>query len=134
MTQIPSLDIDPFSIEFLEDPHPVHEVLREAGPVVRLDKWNIYAVARHDAIGGAFGDGLSQHHLDADFLQRFLCIGREIVGKSRQHAGACLDQDDAGLVGVDIAEIPRQRVLRQLGDGAGEFDAGRPGADDDESE
>ena len=56
MTQIPSLDIDPFSIEFLEDPHPVHEVLREAGPVVRLDKWNIYAVARHAEVHAVLND------------------------------------------------------------------------------
>ena len=47
MTQIPSLDLDPFSIEFFKNPHPVHEVLREAGPVVRLDKWNVYGVARY---------------------------------------------------------------------------------------
>src|SRR3979411_1164685 len=47
MTQIPSLDLDPFSIEFFENPHPVHEVLREAGPVVRLDKWKIFGVARY---------------------------------------------------------------------------------------
>jgi hypothetical protein len=30
MTQIPSLDLDPFPIEFFENPHPVHEVLRRA--------------------------------------------------------------------------------------------------------
>src|SRR4051794_17356396 len=56
MTQIPSLDLDPFSIEFLEDPHPVHEVLREAGPVVRLDKWNIYAVARYAEVHAVLND------------------------------------------------------------------------------
>jgi 4-methoxybenzoate monooxygenase (O-demethylating) len=30
----PVSDVDPFSIEFFEDPFPVHESLREAGPVV----------------------------------------------------------------------------------------------------
>ena len=34
-----SLDVDPFSIEFFDDPYPAHELLREAGPVVHLDKW-----------------------------------------------------------------------------------------------
>src|SRR5712671_6535447 len=29
MTQIPSLDLDPFSIEFLKNPHPVHAVLND---------------------------------------------------------------------------------------------------------
>ena len=56
MTQIPSLDLDPFSIEFFENPHPVHEVLREAGPVVRLDKWNVYGVARYAEVHAVLND------------------------------------------------------------------------------
>ena len=72
--------------------------------------------------------------LDAEAFQRALRIGREIVGKARQHARAGLDQHDARLVGVDVAEVGRQRVARQFGDGAGEFDAGRAGADDDEGQ
>ena len=30
--------IDPFSLEFLREPHPAHEALREAGPIVWLEK------------------------------------------------------------------------------------------------
>lgn len=56
MTQIPNLDLDPFSIEFFENPHPVHEVLREAGPVVRLDKWNIFGVARYAEVHAVLND------------------------------------------------------------------------------
>jgi hypothetical protein len=56
MTQPPSLDLDPFSIEFFENPHPVHEVLREAGPVVRLDKWNVYGVARYAEVHAVLND------------------------------------------------------------------------------
>ena len=67
-------------------------------------------------------------------FQRALRIGREIVGKARQHARACLDQHDARLARIDMAEVARQRVLCEIGDGAGEFDAGRAGADDDEGE
>src|SRR5437762_13631105 len=44
---IPEVDVDPFSNEFFENPHPSHEVLREAGPVVRFDKWNAFGVARY---------------------------------------------------------------------------------------
>ena len=44
---IPGLDVDPFAIEFFENPFPTHEALREAGPLVHLDKWNVYAVARY---------------------------------------------------------------------------------------
>ena len=25
---VPKLDVDPFAIEFFEDPHPIHEALR----------------------------------------------------------------------------------------------------------
>jgi cytochrome P450 len=56
MTPIPSLDLDPFSIEFFENPHPVHEVLRQAGPVVRLDKWNIFGVARYAEVHAVLND------------------------------------------------------------------------------
>ena len=59
MNQIPSLDLDPFSIEFFENPHPVHEVLREAGPVVRLDKWNVYGVARYAEVHAVLNDPLT---------------------------------------------------------------------------
>src|SRR5262245_53005742 len=44
---VPVSDIDPFSIEFFEDPHRIHEQLREAGPVVWLSRHGIFAVARY---------------------------------------------------------------------------------------
>src|SRR6266536_3196621 len=53
---IPGLDIDPFAIEFFENPFPAHEVLREAGPVVRLDKWNVYGVARYAEVHAVLND------------------------------------------------------------------------------
>src|SRR4051812_38976564 len=53
---IPSLDIDPFSMDFLSDPHPAHEILREAGPVVHLRKWGVYAVARYAEVWAVLND------------------------------------------------------------------------------
>jgi hypothetical protein len=53
---IPSLDVDPFSMAFLADPHPAHEMLREVGPVVRLDKWSVYAVARYAEVRAVLND------------------------------------------------------------------------------
>src|SRR3954452_4090208 len=53
---MPSLDIDPFSMEFLSDPHPAHERLCEAGPVVHLHRWNVYAVARHAEVHAVLND------------------------------------------------------------------------------
>jgi len=50
------LDVDPFAMDFFADPHPTHEVLREAGPVVYLDKWNVYAVARYAEVHAVLND------------------------------------------------------------------------------
>jgi cytochrome P450 len=53
---IPRLDFDPFSIEFFADPFPTHEKLREAGPVVYLDKWGVYGVARYEQVHAVLND------------------------------------------------------------------------------
>jgi 4-methoxybenzoate monooxygenase (O-demethylating) len=44
---VPRSSLDPFSLDFLRDPHPGHEALREAGPIVWLQKYGAYAAARH---------------------------------------------------------------------------------------
>jgi 4-methoxybenzoate monooxygenase (O-demethylating) len=44
---IPRLDLDPYAPEFLEDPYPYYEQLRDAGPVVWLTAYEHYAVGRH---------------------------------------------------------------------------------------
>ena len=56
---IPGLDVDPFAIEFFENPFPTHEALREAGPLVHLDKWNVYAVARYAEVHLVLNDPLT---------------------------------------------------------------------------
>lgn len=53
---IPHLDIDPFAISFFDDPYPAHERLREAGPVVYLDKWNVHGVARYAEVHAVLND------------------------------------------------------------------------------
>jgi cytochrome P450 len=59
LSGIPGLDIDPFAIEFFENPFPTHKALREAGPVVHLDKWNVYAVARYAEVHTVLNDPLT---------------------------------------------------------------------------
>ncbi len=44
---LPSLDLDPFDPEVLRDPLPAHAALRDAGPLVRLPRYDTYAVARY---------------------------------------------------------------------------------------
>jgi len=56
---VPVSDIDSFSPEFLLDPYPAHETLREAGPVVRLKRYGIWASARHDPVRAALHDPVS---------------------------------------------------------------------------
>lgn len=52
----PTLDIDPFSNEFLSDPHPFHDRMRDAGPVVRLSHYGIWAMARHAQVHPALAN------------------------------------------------------------------------------
>ncbi len=52
----PALDIDPFSADFFEDPFPFHAALREAGPVVRLSRYGILAVARYAEVHAVLTD------------------------------------------------------------------------------
>jgi len=49
-TCIPCFEIDPFSTAYFDDPYPVQEQLREAGPVVWLSRYEIYAVARYEHV------------------------------------------------------------------------------------
>ena len=53
---VPHLDVDPFAIDFFEDPYPAQEALREAGSVVYLDKWNVYGVARYTQVHAVLND------------------------------------------------------------------------------
>ncbi|MGA9090703.1 MAG: cytochrome P450 [Bradyrhizobium sp.] len=47
---------DPFSHSFLRDPYPHHETLREAGPAVWLERYGIWAMARHEQVRDALTD------------------------------------------------------------------------------
>ena len=51
--------IDLVSQAFARDPFPTFASLREAGPVVHLDKWNVYAVARYAEVHAVLNDPLT---------------------------------------------------------------------------
>ncbi|MBR0778656.1 cytochrome P450 [Bradyrhizobium diazoefficiens] len=55
-TGVPHLDVDPFDMKFFADPYPTHELLRETGPVVYLDKWKLYGVARYAEVHAVLND------------------------------------------------------------------------------
>jgi 4-methoxybenzoate monooxygenase (O-demethylating) len=55
-TDYPISQLDPFSDEFLSSPHRFHEELREAGPVVWLEKYQVWTMARHEQVHAALSD------------------------------------------------------------------------------
>jgi cytochrome P450 len=52
----PVLDADPYTLENIIDPSALHEVMREAGPVVFLPKYATYATARYDEASAVLED------------------------------------------------------------------------------
>ncbi|MFJ9783284.1 cytochrome P450 [Amycolatopsis sp. NPDC101161] len=55
-TRCPVHEGDPFSHAVLEDPLPLHAQLRDAGPVVYLSRYEVYALARHEQVHAALTD------------------------------------------------------------------------------
>ncbi len=55
-TNCPISQVDPFAPDFLKDPYPYHHDLREAGPVVWLEKYDIFAMARYQEVRTALAD------------------------------------------------------------------------------
>jgi len=53
---VPVSTADPFSLENLAEPHALHEQLREAGAVVRLDYYGIWGMARYEQVNAALKD------------------------------------------------------------------------------
>src|SRR5436853_3977003 len=53
---VPVITADPFSLENLAEPHSLHEQLREAGPLVYLDYYGIWGMARYEQVNAALKD------------------------------------------------------------------------------
>jgi cytochrome P450 len=50
---LPTSDVDPFSHEVLENPLAFQAELRDAGPVVYLTRYDVYALARYEHVHAA---------------------------------------------------------------------------------
>lgn len=85
MTTIPELDIDPYHPDNLVDPYPMHERIREAGPVVRLKAYpSLVACGRHAEVHAVLNDhvnfisgagvGLSNFNLETPFRPKSLIL------------------------------------------------------------
>ena len=56
-SQIAELDIDPYAADNLADPYPMHQRMREAGPVLRLKPYpSLVACARHEQVHAVLND------------------------------------------------------------------------------
>src|SRR5262245_40485511 len=53
---IPHHDFDAVRTAFFADPFPTHDKLRDAAPVVYLDKWGVYGVARYEQVHAVLND------------------------------------------------------------------------------
>jgi cytochrome P450 len=56
MPDYPVSNLDPFCAEYFADPYPAQNALREAGPVVRLTRYNVWAVARYQEVRDVLND------------------------------------------------------------------------------
>ncbi len=52
----PVLELDPFDDAFLTDPYPGYALLREAGPVVWLERYQVWAMARFGEVNASLRD------------------------------------------------------------------------------
>jgi cytochrome P450 len=52
----PLSDVDPYEPAVLLDPYGAYAVLRELGPVVRLERYGVWAMARHKEVADALQD------------------------------------------------------------------------------
>jgi 4-methoxybenzoate monooxygenase (O-demethylating) len=50
---VPVITADPFSLENLTSPHALYEQQREAGPLVYLDRYGIWGMARYEEVSAA---------------------------------------------------------------------------------
>jgi len=81
---VPEMDIDPFSHDFLTMPYPDHERMREAGPWVWLTQHGILATCRHAQVKAVLSDhanfissagvGLANFNREAPFRPKSLIL------------------------------------------------------------
>lgn len=56
-------------------------------------------------------------------------LAGKIFGIRGQHAGTAFDEQDSGLLGIDVAELVIHSVVGDFGEGSGKFDTGGTASD-----
>lgn len=49
-------EVDPFAENYILDPYPFHSKMRDAGPIIWLEKWKVFAVARYQQVHAVLSD------------------------------------------------------------------------------
>ncbi|AUW59655.1 cytochrome P450 [Sphingobium sp. SCG-1] len=90
---VPVSDLDPYSADVLIDPYPYYEMLRELGPVVWLEKYGVYAVARYDQVkqvlseadkfGSSAGIGLTNFHTEEPWRKPSIILEVDVPDHTR---------------------------------------------------
>lgn len=52
----PTIDVNPFTVDSLENPFPIEEQIRETAPIVWLSDLNVWATGRYDLVQSIFLD------------------------------------------------------------------------------
>src|SRR5205085_9839659 len=93
---VPVVDVDPYSDAFLTDPYGGHAQLRDAGPLVWIPQYGIYATARHREVRSVLGDhqtyissagvGLANFHKETPFRPKSLILEADPPDHTRARA------------------------------------------------
>ncbi|MDM0015191.1 cytochrome P450 [Variovorax sp. J22P168] len=111
-TQIPRIDVDPFSDAMIDEPYEMHDILREAGPVVFIPKYDLHVVARHAQVQSVLtnwesfissaGVGLANFKHEAPFRPKSLLLEA--------------DPPDHTVVRTVISRVMSPKTIQQLRD------------------
>ena len=101
-------------------------VARDRGLFVRLHVLVGHALPVH------VGDQGVQDDLNAKVLKLAASLAAQALAERRQNLRAAVDEDNAGVVGVDLAELLGEGAVRHLSQLTSQLHTGRASADDHE--
>jgi cytochrome P450 len=105
-TTIPHSAVDVFSEEVMADPYPVFRGLREAGPVVYLEQFDVFAVPRYQQCREVLGNWESFSSADIALNPQF----SQYVGDGILRSDPPLHDQQRGVLSERLAP----RALREL--------------------
>ena len=131
MTAGPSLDVplDPFLLEHLDDPYPVYERLRDAGPMVHLPDRDLWVAARYESVSAVlrnykvFASGLGSSYVrvaDSGFKAPFIDNDPPEHTRIRRSVQQQFQRNRIEEMRPDVRE-PTERLVQAVVD-AGEVD------------